>query len=313
MIKIEKYIDIKGNKGRVISKAITDLIKEFSDRADIKKLKKIQIYVTKDPLKITKKIILPKTKLRRHGEIREWIFQNLPSFSYLAKGKTPSIMINANEKLFEGKNYTAMKGLFAHELMHIMNKIDGIEDELEDEAEEAASKIFYYISKHKEVKPFTKERLLASFVRVTTTALLLIKDVLANSRAMSFGFDEEIYEYYKESNSDAKEKMKFTEKSIMRALKKDQKHVLDDAFLAYLGLNNIWVTFKMFHHDKWTRKLKNMSNIEVPKIIKNNARYVLNELCLIRSGENKKQIAKVLRVTQEKYFNVVRYFCKRLR
>ena len=122
-----------------------------------------------------------------------------------------------------------------------------------------------------------------------------------------------IYEYYKESNSDVKEKMKFTEKSIIKALKKDQKHVLDDAFLAYLGLNNTWITFKMFHHDKWTRKLKNMSNIEVPKVIKNNARYVLNELCLIRSGENKKQIAKVLRVTQEKYFNVVRYFCKRLR
>ena len=311
-LKIEKHIDIKGKEGKLISKAISEVIKEFEQRDKITGLKKIRIFITKHPIETCEKIILPKVKLRIHGEIREWICQSAPSFSYWAKNQTPTIMLDAHEKIFKKKNYEAIKGLFAHELMHLLNKIDGIEDKLEDEAEIAARNIFSLLAKHKEVRPFTKDRLLVSFVRVTTASTLIIKDILANTRAMSFGFDKEIYANYKSSLSDVLERIEFKDRDILMALKKDEKHVLDDAFLAYLGLNISWITFKMFHN-QWYKELQELAKIKVPMIIKKNADLILDELLKLRSASDEKQIAKILRLTQQNYFNVVRYFCKRLR
>ena len=311
MLQIEKHIEIAGKKRRIISRAITDVIKEFGQRAEIKKFKKLRIFVTKDPVKLCKKIVCVDVKLRRHGEIREWICETAPSFSYWDEKETPIIMLNANEKVFKGRNYGAIKGLFAHELMHLLNKLDRIEDELEDEAEKAARNIFIFLDKHKEVKPFTRERLLASFVRVTATTLLFIKDILANSRAMSFGFDEHLYENYKVTLSDVKT-LKFTEKQILNALKKDKKHVLDNVFLVYLGLNISWVTFKMFQNI-WYKDLQELADIDVPNIIKKNCKGILKEMLNLRSGHDEAQIAKILRVSQENYFKVVQYFCKRLK
>ena len=305
MLKIEKHIDIGGKKGRVISKAITDVIKEFGERAEIKDLKKLEIFVSKDPVKLCRKILYPpKAKLRRHSELREWITENAPSFSYWAEGKTPVIMLNANERVFKGRNYEAIKGLFAHELMHLLNKLDGIEDKLEEEAENAAKNIFVFLDKHKEVRPFTRERLLVSFVRVTTTTLLFIKDVL--------GFDEHLYANYRSSLSDVGG-IKFTEEGILKALREDKKHVLDNAYLMYVGLNMSWITFKMFHHNIWVKKLQELTKIYVPRIIKRNGDEVLKELLNLRSASDEKQIAKILKISQQSYFNVVQYFCRKLR
>jgi len=312
MPEIDKFIHAEVNNKGLISKAITDVLDEFRERSSIKRLNKIDIYITKDPLRITKKII-PKRKISRHGEMREWLFEYTPSFSYLKKGKNPAIMLNANESVFETNNHLAIKGLFAHELMHLLNKIDGIEDELEEEAEKAAGTMFYLILKHEELKPFNKEKLFSSFVRITATTILFIKDILANSRAMSFGFDENIYEYYKESIKHSTKNIKFTEKSIMKELKKGKISALDNAFLTYLGLNNTWITFKMFHHDKWYRKLKKLSNIEVPDIMKKHAKSLAKEFGQIRSGGDEEQIAKVLKLTQQKYFNIIQHFCKKLK
>lgn len=312
MLQIKKHIEIKGTKSRTISKALSDVIREFEERAEIKKLDKLEVFVTKKPVEVCRKIVCP-VKLRRHSEMREWICDNAVSFSYWEKGKTPVIMLNAEEKLFKGRNYKAIRGLFAHELMHLLNRLDGIEDELEDEAERAARNIFSLLAKHKDVKPFTRERFLGSFVRVTATTLLYIKDILANSRAMSFGFDEDLYENYRISLKGAKEDIKFTEKDIMNALKADRKHVLDNVFLVCTGLNISWITFKMFHHVKWVKELQGLADIYVPSIIKKNCDRVSKELLNLRSASDEKQIAKILRVSQESYFNVVQYFCRKLK
>jgi hypothetical protein len=310
-LKLEKHIELKGRDTSLTSKAITDVIKEFTMRAEVRKLKRLRIFVTKNPVEVCK-IIVSGVKLARHGEMREWICENAPSFSYWEKGQVPSIMLDANERAFEQKNYSAIKGLFAHELMHLMNKLDGIEDQLEIEAEKASKYIFFLLSRHKDVKPYTKDGLLSSLIRITTSILLLIKDVLANTRAMSFGFDDELYEYYKISLADVKEEIKFKEKDIVRTLKQNRKHGLDDAFIAYLGLNTCWITFKMFHNI-WYKDLQNLVSIEVPNIIKRNCDPVLKELLKLRSASDKKQIAKVIRLTQQNYYKVVKYFCDKIR
>ncbi len=311
-LKIEKHIDIKGKEGKLVSKAISDVIKEFVYRDRITGLKKLRIFITIHPVETCEKIILPKAKLKIHGEMREWICQNTPSFSYWAKGQTPTIMLDAHERVFKKKNYDAIKGLFAHELMHLLNKIDGIEKELEKEADEATGNILPLLGKHKEVKPFTKDRLLVSLLRVTTTGMFLIKDILANTRAMSFGFDGEIYANYKTSLYNVKKIIEFKNKDILKALKKDKKHVLDNAFITYLGLNVTWLTFKMFHN-QWYKKLQDLTDIKVPSIIKKNGNPILDELLNLRSANDKKRIRNILRLTQQNYFNVVQHYCKKLR
>jgi hypothetical protein len=311
-LKIEKHIDVKGKEGRMISRAISDVIKEFGMRARVKKLKKIRIYITLDPVKTCKKIVITKLKLSRHSEMREWICENAPSFSYWAKGLTPTIMIDANQRVCKECNYAAIKGLFAHELMHLINKLDGIDDELENEAEKAATTIFRLLSRQKEVKPFTREKLLSSSIRITSSALLFIKDILANTRAMGFGFDDELYENYKITLSGVKENIKFTESSIIKSLKKGRVHTLDNAFVVHLGLNISWIKFKMFHN-KMYQYLQSMSRIKVPEIIKKQCRPIIKEMLKLRSASDKKQIAKILRLTQQNYFNVVKYYSKKLR
>jgi hypothetical protein len=311
-LKLEKHIEIKGKDAQVTNKAIIDVIKEFTVRANLRKLKKLRVFVTKNPVQIARKIVIPRVKLSRHSEMREWITQNAPSFSYWGEGQPPTIMLDANEREFTERNYCAIKGLFAHELMHLINKLDGIEDELEDATEIASRYIFFLLAKHKDVNPFTRDGLLSSLIRVTTTSLLFIKDILANTRAMSFGFDDELFEHYKITLEGTQKEIKFTEKEIIKILKRDRKHALDDAFLAYLGLNTSWITFKMFHNN-WYIDLQKLTSIEVPSIIKRNCDPILKELLNLRSANDKKQIAKVIRLTQQNYYNVVYYFCKKLR
>ena len=311
-LQVEKHIEIKGKEGHKIAKALSDVIKEFEIRDRITKLKRIQVFVTKNPVKICKKIITAKTKLKVHGEIREWICDNAPSFSYWDSDKGSTIMLSANENIFKNKNYSAIKGLFAHELMHLLAKVDGLDEKLNNEADKASKNILIFLEKHKETKPFTIDRLFVSLVRVTTTSSLLIKDILVNSRAMSFGFDEEIYENYKATLTDVKKLIMFDENDIIKALKRNEKHVLDDAFLTYLGLNVSWITFKMFHN-MWYKELQRMANIKVPQIIKRNSKPILNEMLNLRFASKEKHIAKILRLTQQNYFNIVQYFCKKLR
>ncbi len=311
MLEVIKHMEVKGKEARTISNAIANVLKEFEKRAHVTKLKKIEIYVTKNPVSVAKKILMPKIDVRRHGEIREWITESAPSFTYWVEGTTPIIMLNANEEIFQKMDYNAIEGLFAHELMHLLNKLDGIEDKLDEEIDKSGENILKFLEKHKEIRPFTRERLFVSFVRVTTMTVLYIKDIFANSRAMSFGFDEELYENYKSTLHGVKE-IKFTEKEIVKALKKDEKHVLDDAFLAYIGLNLSWVTFKMFEI-KWYKYLQDLARIEVPDIIKKNGNKVLKEMLKLRSGHDEKQIARIIRLTQDSYYEVVRYFCGKLK
>jgi len=313
MLKIIKHIEIKDKKGRIISEAISDIIKEFDKRAHVRGLEKLDVYITKSPVRVCRQILLPrrKLKIKRHGEMREWICGARPNFSYWEKGRTPVIMLNANEKIFAKPNLPAIKGLFSHELMHLLNKLDGIENILEEELEKVSDKMFSLLDKHKEVKPFTIERLMVSMIRVNTTSSLLIKDILANTRAMSFGFDEELYQNYKAILSDTR-KLKYTESSILKALKEDKKHVLDDAFLIYLGLNATWIPLKMFQNKRW-KELHKLAKFQIPTVIKENSDHILETILSLRSSKDRKTINKILIDTLESYYKVVKHFCKKLR
>jgi hypothetical protein len=172
--------------------------------------------------------------------------------------------------------------------------------------------MFRLLAKHKEKKPFTRDKLLSSLIRITASALLLIKDILANTRAMSFGFDDELYENYKVTLAGVKDEIEFTDNYIIKTLKKNRMHALDDAFVTYLGLNISWIAFKMFHN-KMYEYLQSMSRIKVPKIIKKQCKPIIKEMLKLRSSSDEKQIAKVLKLTQQNYFNVVKYYSKKIR
>ncbi len=312
MLQIVKHIDIRGKQKGIVSIAISNVIKEFEKKANVRGLKKLDVYITTNPIKVCKMILFSgrKIKVKRHGEMRELVCGARPNFSYWEKGKTPVIMLNANEKIFTTSNMQAISGLFAHELMHLMNKQDGIENILQDEVEHAANRIFYLLDMHKEKKPFTVERLLVSFTRVGSTISLIIKDILANSRAMAFGFDNQLYENYK-IIVDGSNEIKYTEKFILNELRKDRKYVLDDAFLSYIGLNMTWITFKMFQNKRYL-ELKKMVNMEMPDIIRKNGNPIIEEMMNLRSSKDRKTIRKLLLTTINNYYRVVEYFCKKL-
>lgn len=313
MLRVIKHIDVSGKQKGIVSLAISNVMKEFEKRSNVKGLKTLDVYVTTDPISICKIILqsAKKLKIKRHGEMREWICGNTPNFSYWERGRTPIIMLNANEKIFTTNNIQAISGLFAHELMHLMNKLDGIEDILNKEMENASKRIFYLLYRHKPVKPYTIERLLVSFTRVGSTTTLVIKDILANSRMMAFGFDDKLYENYKAVLNDVK-MIKYTEESIVKELKKDRKHVLDDAFLTYLGLNVSWISFKMFQNKRW-RELQKLAKFQVPDIIKKNADPLMETMMLLRSSKDRKTINKILISTLNNYYKVVEYYCNKLR
>ncbi|MBS3052474.1 MAG: hypothetical protein J4428_03840 [Candidatus Aenigmarchaeota archaeon] len=312
MLQVIKHIDIKGKQKGIVSIAISNVIREFEERAHVKSLKKLDVYVTTNPIAVCKIILNSgkRLKVKRHGEMREWVCGNKPNFSYWEKGKSPIIMLNANEEIFRTNNIQAISGLFAHELMHLLNKQDGIEDILNEEMENAADRIFYLLDRHKPKKPFTIERLLVSFTRVGSTMTLLIKDILANSRVMAFGFDNQLYENYKVVLENAN-KIFYTENGILNDLKKDKKHVLDDAFLAYIGLNMTWVTFKMFQNKRYL-ELKNMVNMKIPDVIRKNGKPVIEDMMNLRSGKDRKTIRKLLILAINNYYKTVEYFCKKL-
>lgn len=312
MLQVVKHIDIKGRQKNIVSLAISNVIKEFEKRAHVRRLKRLDVYVTTNPIAVCKIILNSgkKLKVKRHGEMREWVCGNKPNFSYWEKGMTPVIMLNANEDIFRENNIQAISGLFAHELMHLLNKQDGIEDILNEEMENAANKIFYLLDRHKPKRPFTTERLLVSFTRVGSTMTLMIKDILANSRMMAFGFDNQLYENYKIVLKEA-DRIKYTERAIINELKKDRKHVLDDAFLAYAGLNMSWITFKMFQNKRYL-ELKKMVDMEVPGIIRQSVGPIIEEMMNLRSGKDRKTIRKLLITAISNYYKTVEYFCKKL-
>ena len=312
MLKVIKHIDVQGKEGKIISKAISDVITEFDKRANVKGLKRLDVYVTKSPVKVCRQILFPAKKLnvKTHGEMREWVCGNRPNFSYWEKGKTPVIFLNANEKIFTTRNYDAIKGLFAHELMHLLNKLDGVEATLFEELENVARRMFIILDKHKEVKPFTIDRLFVSMTRVNSTSSLYIKDILANTRAMAFGFDNELFENYKSVLSDTKN-LNYTEQNIIKSLKRDKKHILDDAFLAYLGLNMTWISFKMFENKRW-KELYKLATFRVPIVIKKNADPILDSMMALRSSKDRKIINKLLTSTLDNYYKIVKYYCNKL-
>jgi hypothetical protein len=305
MVKVRKHISVSVKNKAQIAKIINHVIHEYSERTDIQFLDEIDIFVTNNPVRVCKKIF-SNVKLKRHGEMRDWICESKPNLSYWEEGKIPVILINANEKIFKKRNWDAVGGLIAHELIHILNKMEGIEDNLEMQMGKAATNIYGILDKHKDYPPFTRDRLYSSLVRVTTTASLIIKDILANTRAMSFGFDEHIFQNYKVVLSDVC-LIKYTERDIVKALVEDKKHVLDNVFLAYLGINSTWITFKMFHN-KWYKELEKLSNISVPKIIKEKSKPIFLEMMKLRSKERTEETLKIMTLTQEAYYELVKYF-----
>src|SRR4030067_1721637 len=132
MVKVKKYIDSRILNRAQISRILDHVAREYTERSDIKKLDEIDVYVTKDPLRVSKKIF-SEAKLERYGELKDWILSATPHFSYWERGKVPIILINANEKIFKDNNWEAVRGLVAHELIHILNKMDGIEETLEEQ------------------------------------------------------------------------------------------------------------------------------------------------------------------------------------
>ena len=57
--------------------------------------------------------------------------------------------------------------------------------------------------------------------------------------------------------------------------------MLDDAFLAYIGLNMTWVTFKMFQNKRYL-ELKNMVNMKIPDVIRKNGKPVIEDMMKVK-------------------------------
>jgi len=158
-------------------------------------LGKIEIRVTANPYATLSKI---QPSVTRNKEVRYLLSLDLQSISYF-ENEFPIIIVNLrNIKKDE------VKGVVAHELMHVINWKIGVEQ-----------RVNKVIASYTDFSEFIKNakrnklRILLELLRLKTVLSFFLKDYFANRRAVELGLGKEIESLFKDKNLSIKiEKMK---------------------------------------------------------------------------------------------------------
>lgn len=114
----------------------------------------------------------------------------LTSISYRAENQ--EIIVIKADKPFLREDPEALKGLLAHELMHIVHRHSGVEQEIQDTAKTFADGAVNRLAEiglsNRDVRAFIGT--------VFATMIFALKDIYANTDLIDQGFTEELEEYY---------------------------------------------------------------------------------------------------------------------
>ncbi len=127
-------------------------------------------------------------------EDREAFLQNcenaLTSVSYRAQGQ--EIIVVKADKAFIRENGKALRGLLAHELMHVIHRRSGVEEEIQDASKEYAEQMVEELRN----RNLTDEEISGFIGTVFATAIFCLKDIYANTDLIEQSFTAELEEYY---------------------------------------------------------------------------------------------------------------------
>lgn len=131
--------------------------------------------------------------LHRHARksFRYVLLEEKNTFSYSHKGRKV-IVVPLNKKKYLLKNTDALVGLLAHEVTHIKQQNQGKYKVVKGAFEQVFVKNAQLLNK----LPYPKKKIQSLFNTVGATAILLLKDLFANSEIIAAGKGKYLLEYY---------------------------------------------------------------------------------------------------------------------
>lgn len=101
------------------------------------------------------------------------------------------IVIKANRRFLK-KNKSALRGLIAHELMHTILRVKGIEKKINDNAKNYVGRLAWELTE----LGFDEKSAISFSVEIYRDGVLCLKDLLANNELLNQSFFDDLMEYY---------------------------------------------------------------------------------------------------------------------
>lgn len=114
----------------------------------------------------------------------------LTSVSYRAEGQ--EIIVIKADKEFIRENGKALRGLLAHELMHVIHRRSGVEEEIQEASKKYADRMVHELRDLN----LTDDEISRFISTVFATAIFCLKDIYANTDLIEQSFTAELEEYY---------------------------------------------------------------------------------------------------------------------
>lgn len=169
----------------------------------------------------------------------------LTSISYRAEDQ--EIIVIKADKPFLRENAAALRGLLSHELMHIVHRHNGVEQQVQETAKTFADEIVH----HLEDMGFADTEIREFIGTVFATLIFCLKDIHANTDLIEEGFTDDLEEYYYHM-------LGIEDYCRVPAFYGDEatyEEVLD-AIAFELGLLPAWLPFKALDRDASEKMLK---------------------------------------------------------
>lgn len=182
----------------------------------------------------------------------------LTSISYRAEGQ--EIIVIKADKQFIQENDAALRGLIAHELMHVVHRKSGVELEIQEAAKEHADDAVVNLRD----LGLTDEEISAFIGTVFATAIFCLKDIYDNTDLIQQSFTADLEEYYYNmlGIEDYCRVPDFYGEEV-------QLDEIENALAFELGLLPAWLPFKALNRDasdKIRQRIKECYERDIPDV-----------------------------------------------
>lgn len=316
-VKIIKKVDprLKGKKKteqilNLSKEAIKSLVEKFGPVVE-----EIRLWVTDNPIRAYFKLLEQSEKIG--DRLRGSIIEEISTFTFYEKGKTPTIIIDINA--VDPKKEKAFEGLIAHEFAHILMEKKGVDDRIVKMITDQVGLIWEWIPRLDKLGlKITDAQWTDTLLTVLANLTFLVKGIVADSFLVKNGFGEEIYESRK-GLLDKKwvciECMRrYREEKILNQLKEGDLEAFKDLFIAGMGMLTLWLPLSREGLTKEANEMRTLINRRVPipeAILKHNVK-LMRVLIMAKFPPSRNVCKKLVRETLKTFYYSLRYYVKKL-
>jgi len=147
----------------------------------------VNIFVAEDPSQALKSSQFP-CSTKAEQKINSLLEKSGHSMSFREEGED-YVFIKVRDFMKEGEK--ALQGLYAHELMHVLHRQQGIEKKIEKAAFDSVKDYIHQLS-----QLTSRERARKIMISVMKTSVFALKDLLVNKRLLELSFRQQLESYY---------------------------------------------------------------------------------------------------------------------